>query len=89
MKPRLDIEETRRRAAAVPTPVIASGGVGTLAHVRALLSLEAVGVTGVITGKALYSGSLRFEDAMALSAEIAHGPAPSVSPRSASCIDKH
>ena len=84
-----NIEETRRLAESVHIPVIASGGVGTLAHVRALLSLKAVGVIGVITGKALYSGSLRFEDAMALSAEKTHGPAPSVSPRSASCIDKY
>jgi phosphoribosylformimino-5-aminoimidazole carboxamide ribotide isomerase len=84
-----NIEETRRLAESVHIPVIASGGVGTLAHVRALLPLEAVGVIGVITGKALYSGSLRFEDAMALSAENAHGPAPSVSLRSASSIDKH
>jgi phosphoribosylformimino-5-aminoimidazole carboxamide ribotide isomerase len=61
-----NIEETRRLAEAVQIPVIASGGVGTLEHVRALLPLEAVGVIGVITGKALYSGSLRFEEASAL-----------------------
>jgi len=61
-----NIEETRRLAEAVRIPVIASGGVGTLDHVRALLPLEAVGVIGVITGKALYSGSIRFEEALAL-----------------------
>jgi phosphoribosylformimino-5-aminoimidazole carboxamide ribonucleotide (ProFAR) isomerase len=30
------------------------------------MALEAVGVTGVITGKALYSGALRFDEALAL-----------------------
>jgi len=46
--------------------VIASGGVGTLEHVRSLLALAAVGVTGVITGKALYTGALRFDEALSL-----------------------
>ena len=61
-----NIEETRRLAEAVRIPVMASGGVGILEHVRALLPLEAVGVIGVIIGKALYSGSIRFEEALAL-----------------------
>ncbi|MGE5256291.1 MAG: 1-(5-phosphoribosyl)-5-[(5-phosphoribosylamino)methylideneamino]imidazole-4-carboxamide isomerase [Hyphomicrobiales bacterium] len=61
-----NIEETWRLAEAVRIPVIASGGVGTLDHIRALLPLEAVGVIGVITGKALYSGLIRFEEAVAL-----------------------
>jgi len=61
-----NIEETRRLAESVQVPIIASGGVGTLDHIRRLMALEAVGVAGVITGKALYSGALRFEEALAL-----------------------
>lgn len=61
-----NIEETRKLAASVRIPVIASGGVGTLEHVRRLMALETDGVTGVITGKALYSGALRLEEALAL-----------------------
>jgi phosphoribosylformimino-5-aminoimidazole carboxamide ribotide isomerase len=61
-----NIEETKKLAESVHIPVIASGGVGTIEHIRSLMTLEAVGVTGVITGKALYSGSLRFEEALAL-----------------------
>jgi phosphoribosylformimino-5-aminoimidazole carboxamide ribotide isomerase len=61
-----NIEETRRLAEAVQIPVIASGGVGTIEHVAALLPLESAGVIGLITGRALYSGSLRFEEALAL-----------------------
>lgn len=38
-------------------PVIASGGVSTLDDLRALAGLEAVGVEGVIAGKALYAGA--------------------------------
>jgi phosphoribosylformimino-5-aminoimidazole carboxamide ribotide isomerase len=61
-----NIEETRKLAVSVHIPVLASGGVGSLDHIRNLMVLEAVGVTGVITGKALYSGQLRLEDALAL-----------------------
>ena len=65
-----NIVETRRLAEAVSIPVIASGGVGNLDHIRALLSLEEVGVIGVITGRALYSGSLQFAEAWALARSV-------------------
>jgi phosphoribosylformimino-5-aminoimidazole carboxamide ribotide isomerase len=70
-----NIEETQRLAEAVAIPVIASGGVGTLDHLRALLRIEEAGVTGVIVGKALYSGSIRYAEARALTvaAEPAEG----------------
>lgn len=42
-------------------PVMASGGVGTLHHVEALV---ATGVEAVIVGRALYEGSLRLPDAL-------------------------
>jgi phosphoribosylformimino-5-aminoimidazole carboxamide ribotide isomerase len=63
-----NIEETRKLAEAVHLPVIASGGVGSLDHIRALLPLEAAGVIGVITGRALYSGAIVFAEAQALAA---------------------
>ncbi|MBT8367772.1 MAG: 1-(5-phosphoribosyl)-5-[(5-phosphoribosylamino)methylideneamino]imidazole-4-carboxamide isomerase, partial [Deltaproteobacteria bacterium] len=47
-----NIEETRRLAEAISIPVVASGGVATIADIQNLLPLEAVGVVGVITGKA-------------------------------------
>lgn len=61
-----NIEQTRRLAEAVTIPIVASGGVSTLKDIENLLPLEAVGVTGVITGKALYSGSLDLGAALAL-----------------------
>jgi phosphoribosylformimino-5-aminoimidazole carboxamide ribotide isomerase len=63
-----NIEATRQLARAVSIPVIASGGVGNLAHIQALLSLEQDGVVGVIVGRALYTGSLDLKEAIALAA---------------------
>ena len=63
-----NIEETRKLAEAVHVPVIASGGVGSLDHIRALLPLEASGVVGVIAGRALYSGAVDFAEARKLAA---------------------
>lgn len=59
-----NITETRRMAEAVSIPVIASGGVATIEDIRRLLPLEAVGVSGVITGRALYAGSLDLVEAI-------------------------
>ena len=61
-----NLEETRRLAEAVNIPVVASGGVSTLEDIKNLIPLEQAGVVGVITGKALYSGTLNFEEALRL-----------------------
>lgn len=52
--------------AATPVPVIASGGVSTLDDLRALATLEPIGVEGVITGKAVYSGAFTVAEALAV-----------------------
>ncbi|GAA1364758.1 bifunctional 1-(5-phosphoribosyl)-5-((5-phosphoribosylamino)methylideneamino)imidazole-4-carboxamide isomerase/phosphoribosylanthranilate isomerase PriA [Catellatospora chokoriensis] len=52
--------------AATPAPVIASGGVSTLDDLRALATLEPIGVEGVITGKAVYSGAFTVAEALAV-----------------------
>jgi phosphoribosylformimino-5-aminoimidazole carboxamide ribotide isomerase len=59
-----DTDGLRAAAAATTVPVIASGGVATLADVVALG--EVPGIAGVITGKALYEG--RFTVAQAVAA---------------------
>ena len=61
-----NLDATAALAEAVETPVIASGGVGSLADLRALAALESVGVAGVICGRALYDG--RIEPGAALAA---------------------
>ncbi|MEJ2657604.1 MAG: HisA/HisF-related TIM barrel protein [Desulfobacterales bacterium] len=62
-----NIDETRRLAEAISIPVVASGGVSTLKDIQNLMALEAVGVIGVITGRALYSGSLNLKEAIEIS----------------------
>lgn len=58
------LESTRRLAEAVGIPVIASGGVGSVADIERVAELEAAGVEGVIVGKALYTGAVRLPEAL-------------------------
>ncbi|OEU84432.1 MAG: 1-(5-phosphoribosyl)-5-[(5-phosphoribosylamino)methylideneamino]imidazole-4-carboxamide isomerase [Desulfobacterales bacterium S5133MH4] len=59
-----NIEETRRIAESVSIPIIASGGVADISDIRDLLGLETSGVAGVITGRALYAGTLKLGQAL-------------------------
>ncbi|MEU4481415.1 bifunctional 1-(5-phosphoribosyl)-5-((5-phosphoribosylamino)methylideneamino)imidazole-4-carboxamide isomerase/phosphoribosylanthranilate isomerase PriA [Micromonospora sp. NPDC023966] len=61
--PNLDL--LREVCARTDAPVIASGGVSTLDDLRALATLESVGVEGVIAGKALYAGAFTVAEALA------------------------
>ncbi len=61
-----NIEQTQRLAEQISIPVVASGGVSRLKDIENLLPLEKVGVTGVITGKALYDGRLDLKAAIQL-----------------------
>ncbi len=65
-----NIEATRKLARAVKIPVIASGGVGSLEHIEALLALEQEGVVGVIVGRALYTGNVDLGEAIALASRL-------------------
>ena len=62
-----NIEETRRLAEAISIPVVASGGVSTIEDIKKIMLLKDAGVVGVITGKALYSGTLNLKEAIAVS----------------------
>lgn len=62
-----NIEETAELARAISIPVIASGGVATLADIENLRKIEPLGVTGVITGRALYEGTLDLKEAIRVS----------------------
>ncbi len=57
-------EETARVARGLGIPVIASGGVHRLEDLAALRPLEADGVIGVISGRALYEGTLDLDAAL-------------------------
>jgi phosphoribosylformimino-5-aminoimidazole carboxamide ribotide isomerase len=54
----------RELAEAVSVPVIASGGISSLTDLLSLLALEPVGVSGVIVGRALYTGDLSLKEAL-------------------------
>ncbi|HUT55066.1 MAG TPA: 1-(5-phosphoribosyl)-5-[(5-phosphoribosylamino)methylideneamino]imidazole-4-carboxamide isomerase [bacterium] len=58
------VEATARLARSVKVPVIASGGVADLGHVRELMKHERDGIVGVITGKAIYEGKLDLREAI-------------------------
>jgi phosphoribosylformimino-5-aminoimidazole carboxamide ribotide isomerase len=45
-------------------PLIASGGVSSLADIKNLAKLETRGLLGAITGKALYEGKLNLKEAI-------------------------
>lgn len=61
-----NLELLREVCAATPAPVIASGGVSTLDDLRALATLEPLGVEGVIAGKSLYAGAFTVSEAIAV-----------------------
>lgn len=62
--PNLDL--LRRVCEATDAPVVASGGVSSLADIEALRGLVEVGVEGAIVGKALYAGAFTLQEALAV-----------------------
>lgn len=66
MQTGVNVDATARFARCSPVPVIASGGVSTLEDVRRLRAAEGDGIVGVITGRALYEGTLDLAEAIRL-----------------------
>ena len=66
----VNIEATVKLAQALTIPVIASGGLTNLDDVKALCAVEAEGIEGVITGRAIYEGTIDFEAAQNLADEL-------------------
>ena len=67
----VNIEATVRLAQAVRVPVIASGGVHTIADIEALCAVEGEGIEGVILGRSLYEGTLDLGRAQERADELA------------------
>lgn len=59
-----NLEALRELAAVISIPVIASGGVSSVTDLLSLLALESQGVTGVIVGRALYTGDIFLKEAL-------------------------
>ena len=66
----VNIEATVKLAQAVNIPIIASGGLTNLDDVRALCAVAKQGVAGAITGRAIYEGSIQFDQAQQLADEL-------------------
>ena len=62
-----NIELLKSVCAATTKPVIASGGISSLADIAALAALRATGVEGAIVGKALYAGKFTLQEALKVS----------------------
>jgi len=59
-----NLELLQSMCAATNKPVVASGGISSLADIQALCDLNATGVEGAIVGKALYAGAFTLQEAL-------------------------
>ncbi len=62
----VNVDATVALARQLRIPVIASGGLSDIEGVKALCAVESEGVMGVITGRAVYEGTLDFAEAQAV-----------------------
>jgi phosphoribosylformimino-5-aminoimidazole carboxamide ribotide isomerase len=62
----INIDATVELARNLSVPVIASGGLTDLEDIKALCAVEAEGISGAITGRAVYQGTLDFAAAQRL-----------------------
>jgi len=61
-----NLELLKEVCAVTRKPVIASGGISSLADIAALSALNSAGVEGAIVGKALYAGAFTLQEALEL-----------------------
>ncbi len=66
----VNIEATVALARQLNVPVIASGGITDLEDVKKLCAVEGEGITGAITGRAVYQGTLNFGEAQKLADKL-------------------
>jgi phosphoribosylformimino-5-aminoimidazole carboxamide ribotide isomerase len=66
----VNIEATVALARQLSVPVIASGGLTNLDDVKALCAVQSEGITGAITGRAIYQGTLNFAEAQKVADQL-------------------
>ena len=66
----VNLETTVKLARSIVVPLIASGGITNLDDIRALCEVADEGIVGAITGRAIYEGSLDFQQAQRLADEL-------------------
>ena len=65
-----NVNNTAALAQAIKIPVIASGGIHNLSDVEALCKVAHFGISGAITGRAIYEGTLDFAAGQQLADEL-------------------
>jgi len=68
----VNIAATVALARALTVPVIASGGIISLEDIKSLCKVQHEGITGAITGRAIYEGTLDFAKAQKLADELSN-----------------
>jgi phosphoribosylformimino-5-aminoimidazole carboxamide ribotide isomerase len=63
-----NVNDTVALANAADIPILASGGVGSVADIAALAAVADAGIEGVVVGRALYTGAISLADAMRVAA---------------------
>ncbi len=66
----VNVDATVKLAQAINIPVIASGGITNIDDIRALSKVAEEGISGAITGRAIYEGDLDFAEGQALADEL-------------------
>lgn len=66
----VNVEATVKLAQSVNIPVIASGGITNIDDIKALSKVQNEGISGAITGRAIYEGTLDFAEAQKLADEL-------------------
>lgn len=66
----VNVKSTMALARAINTPVIASGGITNLDDIRSLSEVASEGITGAITGRAIYEGTLDFAEGQRLADKL-------------------
>ena len=66
----INVDATVRLAQALSIPIIASGGLAGVADIEKLCAVTSEGITGVICGRAIYTGDLDFVKAQARADEL-------------------
>jgi 1-(5-phosphoribosyl)-5-[(5-phosphoribosylamino)methylideneamino] imidazole-4-carboxamide isomerase/N-(5'phosphoribosyl)anthranilate isomerase len=61
-----NVQLLKEVCAVTKKPVVASGGISSLADIESLMALNAMGVEGAIVGKALYAGAFTVQEALEL-----------------------
>jgi phosphoribosylformimino-5-aminoimidazole carboxamide ribotide isomerase len=66
----VNVDSTVELARQITIPVIASGGITSMEDIRALCAVADEGITGAITGRAIYEGTLDLAEAQKLADEL-------------------